>query len=59
VQVEIKRKWEETYGFHANTFLTVFQDAVRVRGETNANYYFSKPAKLVFYDLTSNKSLPE
>jgi hypothetical protein len=57
-QVEIERKLIEAYGFRANTSLSVFQDAVRVRGETNANYYFSKPANLAFYDLTANKSLP-
>jgi hypothetical protein len=42
VQVKIKRKFEEV-----NASLSVFQDAEGGRGETNTNYYFSKPANLM------------
>ena len=49
----------KTYGFCAKPALSPFQNAVAIRGETNAAIYFSQPANLAFHDLTPNKQLPK
>jgi hypothetical protein len=58
IQLDIERKLIAVYGFCANPSLTAFQNAVKIRGETNACLYFSKPANLAFYNLTPDKRVP-
>lgn len=58
IQLYIERKLIAVYGFCANPSLTAFQNAVKIRGETNACLYFSKPANLAFYNLTPDKRVP-
>jgi hypothetical protein len=58
ISLEIQRKLKTAYGFCADPSLTAFQNAVKVRGDTNAALYFSAPANLAFYDLTPDKRIP-
>jgi hypothetical protein len=58
IQLKIEQKLTVAYGFCADPSLTAFQNAVKIRGDTNAASYFSTPANLAFYDLTPDKRFP-